>query len=240
MSDQVRYRIVIGSDETEQDIRFQFTYRLLGREEYEGLLQNNLSDEELLEAICYLCVEEQYDFSHGFAGIPEVIGSAILEGSGYLEGQSELLLSMFRGEVEGNANVQRDCIIVEAFPKYDIEDVANWPLTKQLWVYARAEYILKLRGREIREVSLEERKAMQQIQQAPRQQAREEEISFKAPPQQQQAAPQAKQETNPQRELTEAEVMAMLGVGMHTVATDIDRDSMKYYSEKDKLTGDFD
>lgn len=238
MSEQARYQITIGSDEEPQDLRYTFVYRLLGREEYEGLMQNNLTDEELLEAICYLCVEDDYPFSDGMAGIPEVLGNAILEGSGYLDGQAEFMLGMFRAEVQGNPNVQRDCIIAEAFPNIEIEEIANWPLTKQLWYYARAEYIMQLRGRPIREVSLEEQQVTQRVREAPVPQAKMEDLSFQAPVQQQ--APVASSETNPQRELTEAEVMAMLGVDMSTIATDVDHESMRYYAEKDKLTGDFD
>lgn len=237
MSAEARYKIVVGDNESAEDIQLVFHYRLLGREEYEGLLQHQMTEEELLESICYLCVEEDYPFSEGLAGIPEVIGNAILEGSGYLEGQPEFLLNLFRAEVNNNPNVQRDCIIAEAFPNIDIEEIAGWPLVKQLFYYSRAEYIMALRGRPIREIAIEEQQVMQKVSQAKPQPVTMEDVSFKPAPQ---TAPKPAKEANPQRELSEQEVMAMLGVDMSTIATDVDHEGMRYYAEKDRLTGDFD
>lgn len=234
MSEDLRFQIVLGDgfSKEENGLELIFTYRLLGREEYRSILEAAEDESEIDEFVCMACVEEDYDWRGGLAGAATTVSDNILKSSGLAEGQAEFLLDLYRHELYSNPDYQRDCMIVEAFPNFDIEEVQNWPVVKQLYYYTRAEYILwAIRGKQIRFIDEEQIRAAEQMQNVPS--PKERAAQEPDPDWMRQPEPQ-----QPSGEMTEADLMRMLGVT--EVSKDLDRESMHYYSEKDKLIGKFD
>lgn len=234
MSEDPRFQIVLGDGLGPESLELTFTYRLIGREEYRNILSVAEDESEIDELVCMTCVEEDYDWRGGLAGAATTLADNILKSSGLAEGQAEFFLDLFRNELYSNPDYQRDCMIVEAFPNLDIEEVQGWPVIKQLYYYSRAEYILTvIRGKRIQFIDEEQIRAAEQVEQVrpPRQRVTD-------APDPDWAQEPSREQAQPQGEMTEAQLMAMLGATQ--VSTDLDRESMHYYSEKDKLIGNFD
>lgn len=231
MSQDPRYQVVLGDGLGPVGVELVFTYRLLGREEYRQIDAMAETDEEFQEMVCQLCVEDDFDWRGGLAGPATVLCDLILEGSGLNEGQADMFLAIFRDELYTNPDYQKDCIIVEAFPNLTIEEVQNWPVVKHLYYYSRAEYILTaIRGKRLSIVNPEDIMATEQLSRVERPRV-EDDFSFDAPQQ------EPKQQDGA---MSEAQLLAMLGVGADTIANDIDKESIKFHQHKDSITGQFD
>lgn len=144
-----KYWTVYGSGLQDQD----FIWRGLSRKEFNRITRFNINDLEKEEAICKLCVIEpmDFDFENCLAGIPSILAGQILAESGF--GQSDgnklaHMMTMYREEMQDFQN-QVSCIIHEAFPLLDIEEIEDWQMEKTLWYFSRAEYKLGLRGMEL-------------------------------------------------------------------------------------------
>lgn len=234
MSEELRFQIVLGDGfpKEENGLELLFTYRLLGREEYRSILEAAEDESEIDEFICMTCVEEDYDWRGGLAGAATTVSDNILKSSGLAEGQAEFLLDLYRHELYSNPDYQRDCMIVEAFPNFGLEEVQNWPVVKHLYYYSRAEYILAvIRGNQIRFIDEEQIRAAEQMQNVPSPRER----AAQAPDPEWMQEP----ETTPSGgEMSEADLMRLLGA--NEVSKDLDKESMHYYTQKDKLIGKFD
>lgn len=126
-----------------------FLYRQLGRKDYKDLVELEITDYEKEEILCKTCVlyPENYDFDECDAGIPTHLAKAILKNS-FLDSleSRELLIRVFRQEMYELDN-QVTCLIHEAFPEYDIEEIETWDLQRTAKYLSRAEWILaNLRG----------------------------------------------------------------------------------------------
>lgn len=126
-----------------------FLYRQLGRKEYKDLIELDTNDFEKEEIICKLCTlyPENFDFENCDAGLPSQLTRAILKNS-FLDSldSRELLIRVFRQEMHELDN-QVTCLIHEAFPEYDIEEIETWDLQRTAKYLSRAEWILaNLRG----------------------------------------------------------------------------------------------
>lgn len=127
-----------------------FIYRPLGRSEFKMLIENDqLDDFQKEEILCQACVlwPEQFDFENCEAGIPTVLTKAILKNSflDSIESRKAILLH-FRQEMFDLDN-QITCIINEAFPQFDIEEIEVWDIAKTAKYLSRAEWKLtNLRG----------------------------------------------------------------------------------------------
>lgn len=126
-----------------------FLYKQLGRKDYKDLLEAECSDYEKEELICKECVlfPENYDFEECDAGIPTQLTKTILKNS-FLDSleSRQLLINVFRQEMYEMDN-QITCLIHEAFPEYDIEEIETWDLQRTAKYLSRAEWILaNLRG----------------------------------------------------------------------------------------------
>lgn len=127
-----------------------FIYRSLGRSEYKNILTDEQFDdfakEELICQICTLWPEE-YDFDNCSAGIPTVLTKSILKNS-YLDGDNARrgVLDYYRKEMFDLDN-QVTCLINEAFPQFDIEEIEAWDIDRTTKYLSRAEWKLhNLRG----------------------------------------------------------------------------------------------
>lgn len=129
-----------------------FFYRALGRGEYKNILSDDrFNDMQKEEIICQLCVlwPENFDFENCDAGIPTMLMKAILKNS-YLDkiDSRKKVLDFYREEMFDLDN-QITCIINEAFPNIDIEEIEMWGIEKTTKYLSRAEWKLhNLRGME--------------------------------------------------------------------------------------------
>ena len=134
-----------------------FIYRALGRREYKDILfSDGFTDLEKEEIICKQCLlypdPDDFDWENCDAGIPTQLRKNILENS-YLDSleSRDNLKNYYRMEMYDLDN-QISCIINEAFPNNDIEEIEKWDVEKTTKYLSRAEWILhNLRGIPFRE-----------------------------------------------------------------------------------------
>lgn len=127
-----------------------FIFRTLGRGEYKELLMDQrISDLEKEEVMCETCLlwPEQYDFQDCDAGVPATLAQAIMKNS-FLDSveSRKAILNYYRDEMF-DLDEQITCIINEAFPNFDIEEISHWDVEKTTKYLSRAEWKLhNLRG----------------------------------------------------------------------------------------------
>lgn len=127
-----------------------FIYRSLGRAEYKNLLmQDDLTELEKQDIICESCVlwPTDFDFDNCSAGLPSVLHKKILKNS-FLDSieSRQSVLNYYRQDMFALES-QIACIINEAFPNLDIEDIERWDTEQTMKYLSRAEWKLaNLRG----------------------------------------------------------------------------------------------
>ena len=134
-----------------------FIYRTLSRKEYKDILNDErFNDFEKEEIICDTCLlypdPNSFDWNDVDAGIPTELMKQIRKNS-YLDGKNSRknILQYYRSEMFDIDN-QIICVINEAFPQYDIEEIEDWDVDKMTKYLTRAEWKLtNLRGLEFRE-----------------------------------------------------------------------------------------
>lgn len=123
-----------------------FIYRPLGRLEYKQLIESEVSDVEKEEVICKACLlyPEGFDFDNCLAGIPTELSRLILKNS-FLDSleSKKLIVNYHRAEMKQFDN-QITCIISEAFPNLDIEEIESWDMAKTAKYLSRAEWKLNI------------------------------------------------------------------------------------------------
>ena len=134
-----------------------FIYRALGRAEFREILSdtrfNDYQKEELMCSQCMLYPDpDEYDWDDKEAGLPSQLKQEILKDS-FLDdlARRRSLHDYYRSEMYDLAN-QITCIINEAFPNYDIEEIEKWDVEKTTKYLSRAEWKLhNLHGLEFKE-----------------------------------------------------------------------------------------
>lgn len=127
-----------------------FIFRSLGRLEYRRIIEDkSLENFEKEDYICKTCLlyPQDYDFENCAAGTPMNLTKKILEFS-FLDSLEirDAIMSYYRAEMFDLEN-QITCLIHEAFPEFDIEDIEKWDVEKTSKYAANAEWILmNLRG----------------------------------------------------------------------------------------------
>ena len=129
-----------------------YIYRSLGRSEYKEVLEDSrIPDIQKEEIICSQCLlypdPDTYSWDDKEAGIPTELMKAILTDS-YLDDISRRrsLHDYYRAEMYDLDN-QITCIINEAFPNIDIEEIEEWDIEKTTKYLSRAEWKLhNMRG----------------------------------------------------------------------------------------------
>lgn len=134
---------------------YYFIVKALGRKDYKDIMTNeqlNMYQKE--EVVCEVCTlyPSEFDFGTCEAGIPEQLCKEILTFSHFTQDTQESAVSMmnfFRSEMVQLHN-QINCLIQEAFPNFNFEEIENWPMEKTLRYLSRSEWILQnLRGIEM-------------------------------------------------------------------------------------------
>lgn len=103
-----------------------FLYKPLNRKDYKAIVENNeLSIFEKEDEVCAMTIlwPENIDLDDLEAGIPSKLYKEILENS-FLDSPESIahLIDVYREELE-TLDAQMACIISEAFPNYDIEEI---------------------------------------------------------------------------------------------------------------------
>lgn len=123
-----------------------YVYRPIGRKEYKDIaLDENLDTADKKDKIVQTCVlmPEDFDVDECIAGIPEMLYEQIIINS-YLESNDTIngVLNYYRNEMFSLDN-QITCIINEAFPQFDIEEIENWGVEQTAKYLSRAEWKLQ-------------------------------------------------------------------------------------------------
>lgn len=123
-----------------------FLYKPLNRKDYKAIVQNdNLTSFEKEDEVCAMTIlwPENIDWDEIEAGIPSKLYKEILENS-FLDSPESIahLIEVYREELE-LLDTQMGCIISEAFPNYDIEEIEEWDMIKFCKMFTRAEWKLK-------------------------------------------------------------------------------------------------
>lgn len=123
-----------------------FIYKALGRKKYKDIILNpELAEIEKEDVICQECIlyPEDFDVDEVEAGIPSELYAQILTNS-FLTGTDQMLslIEACREESQ-QLDIQMSCIISEAFPAYDIDEIESWDMIKFCRMFGRAEWKLK-------------------------------------------------------------------------------------------------
>lgn len=136
-----------------------FIYKPLGRKAYKDMMSNNnLTDLDREDLICMESVLYPLDYNPDDydAGIPSQLYQKILINS-FLSGPNDMisLLEACREEVE-QLDIQMSCIISEAFPVYEMDEIEEWDMIKFCRMFAKAEWKLNnLRSLELNQDVIE-------------------------------------------------------------------------------------
>lgn len=141
---------------------YTFIWREVSRAEFKRIVRYFTDPYDQEDEICKLCLIEpaEFDFESCEAGVATMLADHIIKESGFSSeptGKISETLNMYRNEL-GDFQNQVSCIIHEAFPTLDIEEIEDWNLEKTLWYFSRAEYKLSLRGITLKNTSGEEEK----------------------------------------------------------------------------------
>lgn len=123
-----------------------FIYKPLSRKDYKAIVENNeLTNIEKEDEVCAMTIlwPEDINWDDIEAGIPSKLYEEILKNS-FLDSPESIahLIDIYREELE-TLDTQMSCIISEAFPNYDIEEIENWDMIKFCKIFSRAEWKLK-------------------------------------------------------------------------------------------------
>lgn len=123
-----------------------YVYKALGRRDYRTIVSNeSLTIEDKKDEIIKSCVvyPEDFDLDECVAGLINILFDRIIEVS-YLESEESKasVMQYYRQDMYDLDN-QITCVIHEAFPNFDIEEIENWDLERTAKYLSRAEYKLQ-------------------------------------------------------------------------------------------------
>lgn len=123
-----------------------YVYKPIGRRDYKNIVMDEeLSIDDKKDKIVQTCIliPEDFDVDDCVAGIPEILYEQIIKNS-LLESDYSVngAINYFRTEMFDLQN-QITCIINEAFPQFDIEEIENWDIEQTAKYLSRAEWKLQ-------------------------------------------------------------------------------------------------
>lgn len=159
-----------------------YIYKPLGRRDYKEIVSNTeISSEDKKDAIINKCIlfPEDFDIDDLVAGLVNVLFEKIIDVS-YLDSEESrnMVIEYYRQDMWSLDN-QITCIINEAFPNHDIEEIENWDLERTAKYLSRAEYKLQnFRGFEFNEAyfNIDQESQQEPEDQKPAEQKNEETI----------------------------------------------------------------
>ncbi len=220
-----------------------FVYRKLYRDEYSIILGMDLDDTGVENMICDTAVlwPENISFSEIEEGIGFRLSQEIMKASALMQGQADQMLQFFREDMQIRDS-QVDCIIKEAFPEFDIEEIARWTIEKTMFYLSRAEYILiAIRGVPLNNIvpQLEEpQEAPPQRPMSPQERAERSALAQPEPTQEKKEP----EKSNGRVELSEEELSKMLNTDLrkNTLNNFDNLPEMGWFRSGDALKGEYD
>lgn len=145
-----------------------YIYKPLGRRDYKDICENeNLGNIGKEDEVCKKCLlypsPKDIDFDEMDAGIITKLFKIIMKNS-FLESLEDrvAIMDFYRGEMFDFQN-QIPCIINEAFPQFDIEEIENWGIERTAKYLSRAEWKLQnFRGAVFNTEMIEQMQQMQE------------------------------------------------------------------------------
>jgi hypothetical protein len=129
-----------------------YIYKPLGRKDYKDICENEelsiMDKEDEVIKKCLLYPDPNtFDLDDMVAGVSEKLFNTIMQNSFLVDINSkQMLMDYYRSEMYDLQN-QITCLINEAFPQFDIEDIENWDIERTSKYLSRAEWKLQnLRG----------------------------------------------------------------------------------------------
>ena len=145
-----------------------YIYKPIGRKDYREILGSEMSIEDKKDELIKKCIlfPEDFDVDDMVAGMIDVLFEKIIDIS-YLDSEESRagVIEYYRQEMY-NLDNQITCIINEAFPQFDIEDIENWDVEKTAKYLSRAEWKLQnFRGFQFNEEYFDYGQASSQVEQ---------------------------------------------------------------------------
>lgn len=139
-----------------------YIYKPLGRRDFkeisenEGLSTLNKEDEVIMRTLLYPD-PKNFNLDDVPAGIPNKLFTTIMENSFLSDLEARASITNYYRQEMYDLNNQIPCLINEAFPQYDIEEIENWDVERTAKYLSRAEWKLQnLRGMEFNYELLEQ------------------------------------------------------------------------------------
>ena len=159
-----------------------YIYKPIGRKDYREIVGSDLSIEDKKDELIKKCIlfPDNFDIDDMVAGMIDILFDKIIDVS-YLDSEESRagVIEYYRQEMY-NLDNQITCIINEAFPQFDIEDIENWDVEKTAKYLSRAEWKLQnFRGFQFNEEYFEYAQSSSQPEEVstPAQEAKEKEES---------------------------------------------------------------
>ena len=145
-----------------------YIYKPIGRKDYREIVGSEMSIEDKKDELIKKCIlfPEDFDIDDMVAGMIDVLFEKIIDIS-YLDSEESRagVIEYYRQEMY-NLDNQITCIINEAFPQFDIEDIENWDVEKTAKYLSRAEWKLQnFRGFQFNEEYFDYGQAYSQVEQ---------------------------------------------------------------------------
>lgn len=134
-----------------EDKQGTFLFRELTRKEYREIIDIVPDELDREEYVCKICVIDppNFDYENSKGALVTNLSKRILIESGFSSINTGKINSLTEKYMEEMNSFQHQisCIISEAFPNLDLEEIESFNLEKTLWYYSRAKYKLEaLRG----------------------------------------------------------------------------------------------
>lgn len=122
-----------------------FIYKPIGRKDFKEICLSEESNEDKKDKIISTCILYPVDFDPDecVAGVINILYNKIIDVS-YLDSEDSKtgVIEYYRQDMYSLDN-QITCIINEAFPQFDIEEIENWDLERTAKYLSRAEWKLQ-------------------------------------------------------------------------------------------------
>lgn len=140
-----------------------YIYKPLGRRDYKEISENesfstmDKEDEVIQRTLLYPTAVDLDDLP---AGVVNKLFTTVMENSFLADLESRTAIMNYYRQEMYDLNNQIPCLINEAFPQYDIEDIENWDVERTSKYLSRAEWKLQnLRGMDFNYDMIEQQEA---------------------------------------------------------------------------------
>jgi hypothetical protein len=145
-----------------------YIYKPLGRKDYKEISEDESistmdKEDQVIQKTLLFPSLNDFDLDDVPAGVANKLFTTIMENSFLADLDSRTAIMNYYRQEMYDLNNQIPCLINEAFPQYDIEDIENWDVERTSKYLSRAEWKLQnLRGMEFNYDMLEQQEVTTQ------------------------------------------------------------------------------